>query len=353
MRIADRYIGRSLLSHVATVLVVMLSLYFFSTLMNEMGSVGKGHYGTVEAVTYCLMLLPRQAYELFPLVVLVGTIVGIGSLASSNELTVLRAAGVSIRRLGWAVMKTGFVLVLLMVLVGETLAPYLEQQAHAKRLTALSESISLNARDGLWAREGEVIINISQLMPGGEARGISRYRFAGQALVALDYAQEGRYEENGWLVSQVQQSEFRDGKVFTHQIAEERWSTTLTPEVVNVATIAPENLALWELLDFIGYLQENDLAAQRYETALWVRLFAPLSTGGMLLLALPFVFSSLRAVSIGQRVMIGTLLGISFYLINGMFSRFGLIYDIPPVISAGTPTLLVYLLWFQLMRRVH
>jgi lipopolysaccharide export system permease protein len=353
MRLVDQYIGRSLLTHVATVLLVMLALYFFSALMSEMGMVGKGHYSALEAVSYCLMLLPRQAYELFPLVVLVGTIVGIGSLASSNELTVLRAAGVSIRRLGWAVMKTGFVLVLLMVVIGETLAPYMEQQAQARRLSALSESISINAKDGLWARDDEVIINISQLMPGGKARGISRYRFSGQALVELDFAQDGRYEENGWRVSQVQKSEFRDGKVFTRKLKEERWSTTLTPEVVNVATIAPENIALWELLDHVEYLRENGMETQRYETALWVRLFAPLSTGGMILLALPFVFSSLRAVSIGHRVMTGSMLGVGFYLVNGIFSRVGLIYDISPVISAGTPTMLVYLIWFYLMRRVH
>ena len=86
---------------------------------------------------------------------------------------------------------------------------------------------------------------------------------------------------------------------------------------------------------------------------MWVRLFTPLATGGMILLALPFVFGSLRGVTIGHRVMLGTLLGVGFYLVNGMFSRLGLIFDIAPVISAGTPTLLVYLIWLQLMRRVH
>jgi lipopolysaccharide export system permease protein len=86
---------------------------------------------------------------------------------------------------------------------------------------------------------------------------------------------------------------------------------------------------------------------------MWVRFFTPLATGGMILLALPFVFGSLRAVTIGQRVMLGSVIGIVFYLVNGMFSRLGLIYDIAPVVSAGTPTLLVYLIWFFLMRRVH
>ena len=353
MKIVERYIGRTLVIHVAIVLLVLLTLYFFSTLMAEMNMVGKGRYNMVDAALYSLMLLPRQIYELFPLVALVGTILGIGSLASSNELTVLRAAGVSIKRLAMAVMKTGFVLILLVVVMGETLAPYLEKQAHGQRLAALAKSVSFNASDGLWARDGNDFININRLIPGGRASGITRYRFDGLRLVAIDSAIQGQYEENGWVVSPVVTTIFNDNQVLTRTVAEERWSSTLTPEVINVATMPPENLALWELFDFVDYLHENGLAAQRYETAIWVRLFTPLATGGMILLALPFVFGSLRSVTIGQRVMVGSLLGITFYLVNGMFSRLGLLYDIAPMISAGTPTLLVYFVWFLLMRRVY
>jgi lipopolysaccharide export system permease protein len=353
MKIVDRYIARTLVSHVATVLLVLLALYFFSTMMGEMDKTGSGNYSVVDAVNYCLMLLPRQAYELFPLVALVGTIMGIGSLASSNELTVLRAAGVSIRRLALAVMKTGLVLILLVVVMGETVAPRLEKMAHAERLSALARSVSVNTENGFWARDGKDFINIRRLMPGGEADGLTRYRFDGERLSEISYAQQGWYRKNSWQVSSVTKTLFAEAQVTTEQLSEERWSSSLTPEVVNVAAMPPENLALWELYEFTEYLHENGLAAQRYETAMWVRFFTPLATGGMILLALPFVFGSLRAVTIGQRVMLGSVIGIVFYLVNGMFSRLGLIYDIAPMVSAGTPTLLVYLIWFFLMRRVH
>ncbi|MCW8918454.1 MAG: LPS export ABC transporter permease LptG [Gammaproteobacteria bacterium] len=353
MRIVERYIARTLVGHITMVLLVLLALYFFSTLMGEMDKTGSGRYSAVEAVIYSLMLLPRQAYELFPLVALVGTIMGIGSLASSNELTVLRAAGVSIRRLALAVMKSGLVLILLVVVMGETVAPRLEKMAHAERLSALARSVSMNTQNGFWARDGQDFIHIRRLLPGGEADGITRYRFDGQLLSEIASARQGRYQQNSWQVAPVTRTLFGAGRVKVQQLAQERWSSSLTPEVVNVAAMSPENLALWELVEFIDYLHENGLAAQRYETAMWVRIFTPLATGGMILLALPFVFGSLRAVTIGQRVMLGSVIGIVFYLVNGMFSRLGLIYDIDPVVSAGTPTLLVYLAWFYLMRRVH
>lgn len=353
MRIIERYIARTLVGHITMVLLVLLALYFFSTLMGEMDKTGGGRYSAMEAVIYSLMLLPRQAYELFPLVALVGTIMGIGSLANSNELTVLRAAGVSIRRLALAVMKTGLVLILLVVVMGETVAPRLEKMAHAERLSALARSVSMNTESGFWARDGNDFIHIRRLLPGGEADGITRYRFDGQLLSEIASARQGRYRQNSWQVAPVTRTQFAAGRVAVQQLAQEQWSSSLTPEVVNVAAMPPENLALWELVEFIDYLHENGLAAQHYETAMWVRVFTPLATGGMILLALPFVFGSLRAVTIGQRVMLGSVIGIVFYLVNGMFSRLGLIYDIAPVVSAGTPTLLVYLAWFYLMRRVH
>ncbi|MDH5784042.1 MAG: LPS export ABC transporter permease LptG [Chromatiales bacterium] len=353
MKLAERYIGVTLLNHVLMVLLVLLALYFFSTLVGEMGDVGKGGYNTIEVVRYCLMLIPRQAYEAFPLVMLVGTIVGMGALAGSGELTVLRASGVSIRRLSWAVMKSGLLIIAVAVVVGESIAPYLEKEAHAQRLALLETSISINSGDGLWARDGNDFINIKRLVPGGRANDLTRYRFHNGNLVAIDNATQGVYEQGEWRVGPVLTTLFDEARVRVIHHEEERWPSTLTPEVVKVATMPAENLALWELVDFIGYLRENALASARYETAMWVRVFTPLATAGMILLALPFVFGSLRAVTIGHRIMVGSMTGIVFYLINGIFSRLGVIYDISPLVSAATPTVLVFLLWVYLMRRVY
>lgn len=315
--------------------------------------VGRGSYSFADALLYSFMLLPRQAYELFPLVALVGSILGIGSLASSNELTVLRAAGVSINRLTLIVMKTGLVIVLVVVVMGETLAPQLEKRAQQQRLATLALSVSVNTSDGLWARDGQNFINISALFPSGKAAGITRYRFDGLKLVGVDSAPKGNYENNAWVVGPVVKTQFSENQVVTERVKEERWTSTLTPEIVGVAAVVPENLSLWELSGFIEYMRENSLAPERYEAAMWMRIFSPLATGGMILLALPFVFGPLRTVTIGQRVMSGSLIGILFYLITGVFSRLGVLYDIEPVISAGTPILLVYSFWIYMMRRVH
>lgn len=354
MRILDQYIGRTVLTHTLVVMLVLLSMYFFSSLVDELGNVGKGQYSAVTALQYSLLLIPRQAYELFPLVALLGGMLGLGSLASSNELTVIRAAGVSVRRIMLAMMKMALLLMLAVVLIGELAAPQLEQQARVLRGQAMNQNVGLNVKAGLWARDGTTYIHINHLLPGGLARDVSLYIFDGQRrLREMVRAEEAVYENGGWVLRQALRSLIAADGVVSAQVAEQRWATTLTPEVINVAALPPDKLAIGELTRYVDYTQANNLDASIYELALWTRLMLPFATGGMMLLAVPFIFGSLRSVGVGPRIAVGGLLGIGFYLFNGVFGRIALVYDLPPLLSAITPTLVVYGLWWGLMRRVQ
>jgi len=353
MRLLDRYIMRTVIVQTMMVFTVMVGLYFFSTVIREMGYVGKGSYSNLDALTISVMLLPRQAYELFPLVALIGSMMGLGALAGSSELTVMRTAGLSVRRLSVSVLKAGLLMIAVVIAVGEGVAPELEKQAHTMRLKAMVRGVSLNTGDSLWAKDGESFISIRWLGHNGEARGVNLYRMQGQQLLEIATATRARYREGEWQLSGVTRTHFSEEGVSVEQSDSFSWPSRLAPEMINLASMKPENLSVWELRGLIDYLQENGLASQRYEVAMWIRIFAPLSTAGMVLLALPFVFGSLRMVGVGARVMMGAMIGIVFYLVNNVFARMGLLYDIPPMISAVTPALLVFTFWFIMMRRVR
>lgn len=353
MRLLDRYIMRTVIGHTLMVCLVMVGLYFFSSVIREMAHVGRGNYSTENAVLYSLMLLPRQVYELFPLVALLGSMLGLGALASHSELTVIRASGVSIRRMTVSVLKAGLLMIAVVIAMGETLAPELEQQANKLRLESLARGVSFNTGERMWAKDGDSFISIRWLDLNGEARGVAIYQMDGQRLQRIASASQGRYSEDEWRLSDVSLTIFSDDGVRVERRDSLAWPSQLDPGMISLASMKPENLSVWELNRLVAFMQANDLASQRYEVAMWVRLFAPISTGGMLLLALPFVFGSLRSVGVGARVMMGAMIGITFYLVNNVFARVGLLYDISPVVSAATPALLVFLLWFLLMRRVH
>ncbi len=354
MKLMDRYIGRAVIASTVVVMAVLLSLYLFSTLINEMGEVGKGDYTSTKAVLFSLMMMPRQVYELFPLGALLGTMLGMGALANHSELTVLRAAGVSVGRIVLSVLKAGLLMVVVVTLLGELAAPELEKFARTEKARSLSENLSLNTREGLWARVDNTFVNIRQLMPDGRANGVSLYRFdEGLRLQEVLFAPSAEYVEGAWYLRDAQVTELASESAIPRSLDEYVWRSSLDPAVVGLVTIPPENLAIRDLYGYVSYMRANGLDAKLYELSLWVRIMAPLSAAGMILLAIPFIFGSTRSVGVGQRIMTGAFIGIIFYMFNAIFSRLGLLYGLPPMLGAMLPTLLVFAAWAMLMRRVH
>lgn len=353
MKILERYIAGVVLLYTLIVMFVLLGLYFFTTLVGQAAMVGQGSYTMLNALFYSATLIPRQIYELFPMAALLGAMLGLGSLANSSELTVMRAAGISIRNIAMAVAKIGALMVIVVALISEFVAPEIEKKGHFQRMASMEFGISFGAETGLWVRDGESFLSVERLLPSGEARGITRYMVDGQRLSSIVHARHGLYSENGWQVEGVTITSFDDDQVVVKKREKQQWQSTLTPEVIASAALAADRLSIRELAEFISYLRENGLASHRYEVAMWMRVFVPLAAGGMILLALPFVFGSGRNLEMDRRILLGVLIGIGFYLFNGVFSRMGVVYNLSPFISAATPTVLVYLLWFALMRRLH
>ncbi len=354
MRILDGYIGRTVASHIGAVMLVLLAIYFFSNFVSEMGDVGEGDYTVADALLFTLKLIPLYTYQLFPLVALIGTMLGLGALANTSELTVMRAAGVSVRRVVLAVLKVGLLLVVAVTLIGELIAPRLEMDAQTQRARALGKNISLNAEDGLWARDDGSFVNIERLLAGGRASRVRIYRFdEDHSLRETIFARKGHYEGGAWQLEQVIRSRVSPEGVASQRMKTLRWESSLRPDVIDVVAIAPENLSAADLWDYLRYMRANGLEDKRYNLAFWIRIMTPFATAGMILLAVPFVFGSMRTVSIGQRIMVGALLGIGFYLFNAIFNRVGVVYSIPPIMAASLPTLVVYALWGLMMRRLR
>jgi len=354
MRLLDRYIGRSVVIHSLIVLVVLLALYFFSLFVTELDSVGHGKYTIAHALLYTLMLIPRQIYELFPMVALIGSMLGLGALANNSELTVIRAAGVSVRRVLVSVLKVGMLMVLVVVLLGEGLAPWLEKRALEWRASLLEETITIHSQGGLWARDGNTFFQIRNVISANMADNVTLYRLDKDFRVSeIVVARHAIYQGDDWQLKDVLSSRFSEGAITTQHMDTVAWHSSLTPEVVGLVSIPPENLSIWDLTSYISYLRENGLDSGPYELSFWIRIMTPLATAGMVLLSVPFVFGSMRSVALGRRVTVGALIGIGFYMFNAIFSRLGLVFSLPPFFSAALPTMLVYVAWVLMMRRVR
>lgn len=354
MRRLDRYIGRTVVVSILFALLVLLILVGFVTLMDELGDAGRGNYTTADVFYYVLLVMPRRAYEVFPMAVLLGSLIGLGSLATHSELIAMRSAGISLARIIGSVLKAGLLVVLVLILIGEVIAPNTEQYAQRMRAAKISQQITLQSRYGFWAKDRNSFVNIRQILPGSQLKDIYIYEYApDRQLKTATYAAYAQYQEDHWQLRGIRQSQFDGEAVSSRVLDEATWDSMLNPSLLDVVVVRPSMLPVWGLYQYVRFMQENGQEATRYQVAFWSKLITPASTLVMVFIAVPFVFGMLRSVGIGQRIFAGTLLGLVFFLMNQMFSHLAVVYSMNPLLAASFPTLVFLGIGFWFARRIH
>lgn len=354
MEILDRYLARAVFTGVLSVLGILVALDAIINFAGETGNIGRAGYTLWSAIEYILFRIPRQLYELFPLAVLLGTVMGLGGLASTGELVVIRASGVSLLRIIFSVMKASLVLIVLAMVIGEAVAPPMTQYAQLKKVRTLSAQVSLNTDYGLWARDGETYIHVRRVESDGRLTGIKLYTFGDkQELLSTTSAATARHQGKDWQLQNVVRTEFLPEGIQEKSFKHLTWKSLLKPELVDVVSISPDRLSIWKLNDYIGYLEENNLDSGLYELSFWNKVMMPLTIAAMVLLAVPFVFGSMRQGGVGQRIFIGFLVGLSFYIIDRLIGQVSIVYAMPPVLGASLPTILVIALAIYAVRRIR
>jgi lipopolysaccharide export system permease protein len=345
MKILDQYIARTVIGGTLMALLVLASLLAFVDFVAEIGKVGHPSYvgyGILDVVMYVLLTLPKRMYEIFPTAVLLGSLLSLGALASNSELTVMRAAGMSIMRITGSVLQAGLILLLLVAFIGEVLVPISERKAQTLKVSSLQQHISLGGRHGFWVRDSMRYIHVGQVYLDLHLGQLDIYELnANNQISRITHAESAQYINNTWQLSNIKRSTLSDTGVSSETLAIEVWPELLNPELFNVLTVKPENMSAMDLYRYSQYLQSNELDASHYQLAFWIKVITPVSSLVMLLIALPFVFSSQRSGGAGQRMLLGLLLGIGFFMANRIMNHMGQVYGITPFISAALPVLLV------------
>lgn len=354
MKLLDRYIRRTVVGNILVTLLVLLILVGFLTLMDELGDIGHGDYTTQDAFLYVLLILPRRAYEVFPMAVLLGSLIGLGGLANNSELIAMRSAGVSLARIIVSVLKSGLLVIFLVLLIGEVVAPNTEQYAERMRAEKISKQITMKSRYGFWARDGHSFVNIRKILPGSQLQDIYIYEFSEKReLEMATHAGFAQYQGDHWLLKEIDQTRFTKDGVVSQKLEQATWDSLLNPSLLDVVVVRPTMLPVWGLYRYIGFMHDNGQEAVTYEVAFWSKIISPLVTLIMVFLAVPFVFGVLRSVGIGQRIFAGALLGITFFLLNKVFGQMAIVYGLNPLFAAAVPGLifLSFGIWF--VRKIH
>lgn len=347
----DRYIGSSVFMAILAVLGIILGLATLFAFIDEMGD-ASDTYTLTDILSYVLLTAPRRLYDMLPMAALIGCLIGLGSLASNSELTIMRAAGVSIGRIVWAVMKPMLVLMLAGVLIGEYVAPATENIAQANRSLAQGSGDAQSAKHGLWHRQGDEFIHVNSVQPNGVLYGVTRYRFdKGRHMLTSSFAKRAQFAQDHWQLTDVTTTLFHERSTEVVTTPEERWDVALSPELLNTVIMTPETLSISGLWGYIHYLADQGLNNGRYWLAFWVKLLQPLVTAALVLMAISFIFGPLRSVTLGQRVFTGVLVGFTFRIVQDLLGPSSLVFGFSPLFAVLVPASVCALAGVWLLRR--
>lgn len=365
MKVLQRYFAIEILRSVLFVLIAFLALFAFFDLITELQSIGKGAYQLQHAFLYVLLGLPSYTYELMPIAALIGTIYALAQFASRSEFTIMRAAGMSTVMAGWILARIGLILVVLTFLVGEFAAPASTRLAETLKLRTQGSSLSQGFRTGLWTKDvirsngisgdpiGSRFLNVSELRADGQLRGVKIYELDREFRVtALILAESADYVgAHIWHLRNVASTRFpavgfeddAANRIAIEKLQNQDMVSEITPEILSVLFADPDRMSAVDLAAYTKHLEDNKQGTARYEIAFWKKVIYPFAILVMMAMALPFAYLHFRAGGVSLKIFTGIMIGVSFQLINSLFSHLGLLNTWPAFITAALPSILFLL----------
>ena len=353
MKIISRYLISQLTTATVFALICLLGLYGFFDIVAELPKVGNGNYTVLTMLLYVLMQAPSHAYELMPLAVLIGCMSAMSQLASHSEYTIIRTSGISLVQIAGMLLCFGLTFALITMLLGEYVSPYLETKAQRMRLEATRSVVAHDFRSGIWLKDDNHLINVREMLPDNTLQDIRIYTYDNDyRLTQSRFAGKGTYEGKGeWLLNDVRDTDLTNDRTYARQYKQLRWKSIIEPNILRVLLVEPEQMSAKSLITYVHHLANNHQKTQRFEIALWGKLFYPLACVSMALIALAFVPRQRRHGQLGRNLFFGICLGIGFHFVNRLFGFLSLRYDWNPPLSAMLPTVLLLIAGLLIIMR--
>ena len=352
MKAYDGYTVRRLLRGHLLVFVVLAALFGLTTLVDELGDVGRGRYRWSDALFYVALTLPYRMLDLVPVIGLLGSILSLGSMAATNELLAMRALGISAWRILASSLKAGMILVGVALLVAEYVAPPLALSARTRRSFAIHEPEALQLERGFWFREGNSFVKVGRVLHGRQLADVSIYEIGPDArLRSWTRAARAEVLETGeWILQDVRRDLLGEGGLDSVAEETERWQAEFGPTLLRLNVLTPENLSVSDLALYVKNMRKHGQSNEPHRIRLWRILALPLLVGSMIFLAVPFVFV-LRDTSSGRRMTLGCLVGAAAYALDRIGAHAGVLSGLNPVVIALAPGILTLAVGVFLMRR--
>ncbi|ETX09469.1 permease [Marinomonas ushuaiensis DSM 15871] len=351
MKKIDKYIASSVLWSFLVVTVVLLGLDFALTFIEQIKKVNDNY--TIQSLLQVISLrLPGRLAEYIPIASLIGTLMGLGTLAATSELTVMRAAGMPIWRIGFAACQPIVLVSLLGMGISEFVAPVAAQKANLIEKFQDQKNDTFSLTGGVWLKADNNFVYIDAADREGKLYGIQIFSPENQELTHVKNAASAQHIEGSlWQLNTVTETTFYPDHIETTSIDRSEWRVSIMPEHLFLASQEPDSLSLSQLMNYQQYLRQQHLDASQYELEFWITALRPIASLALVLVALSSVFGPLRSSTMGGRIFSGVLIGLAFQNALNLFGRMSVAIDFPPAIGVSIPIAICLLAGLVLMRR--
>jgi len=341
--ILDRYLARTVLLHTLMVMAVLLALMTLVTFIGQQDDIGQGSYDVAGAFLVTLLQLPQQAYELLPIGALIGAITGLGGLARDSELTVFRAAGVSISRIAGSAALAGLAVAALLWVIGEYFAPPADQYARQYKIFSRYSQLEFTGSRSAWVRQGPYFINVRRQAAENLYGGVYVYRLDAQRrLVLVGRAETAQQNAEGrWVLSNYAETRLGEDRVQARNVPRLVTDQQFNADFLGMAVTQPQSMPIADLYAYKAHLAENNLESSTFEIAFWSRISRLVAAVVVCIFAVPFAFGPLRSAGAGARTVLGILAGVLFVLLTQTLENSGQVYGLNPLLVAWGPTALL------------
>lgn len=348
-----KHIGVTVFAAIAISLVAIVGLDVIAGIIDQIGDI-KNNYYFADVLIYVATKLPSTIYEYIPLSSLIGCLVGLGILASHSEVIIMRASGVSLWCIISYVLRPVLVFILLGIVIGEYFSPYLDQLAESRRDYLRKGESGLDSSSGFWKREGNEYMHFNAVFPGGVLFGVTRFQFDdNRRLVEASFSSRATHNatEDYWVEENVSSTVFLEESTRKQKFVTREWFTDLTPEVLTLDILPADSLSIKTLYSYIDFLEERNFDTASYRLALWDKVLHPFAVVALVLVGISFIFGPLREATMGYRIFVGVLFGISFRLVQDILGPLSIVFNIFPIVAVLIPIAVCACLGLFLLKR--
>ena len=351
--IMRRHVSKVTFTAMIGVVLILLVVQMLFVFLGQIGDLND-KYRIADALRFVLFETPNNLYPILPIGALVGAVVGLGSLASSSELVVMRASGISVWRIvGW-VLRPALLLGLFAFALSQWVIPPASQSSQFIRSGA---AVRDQAVHGYWHKEGNEFTYIAYANDSGELGWVKSFHFsADQRLLDSWISPSGQYQSNAvWMLHDVTNIKIQPtGQSAKVVAATQAWNVNLKPKLLSAATADPDELSPSQLYKYARLLSaDNNTVPGEYKLSFWTKTLAPLGLLSLVVLACAFVFGSLRSRSMGLRVVIALLVGLGFRYLQDFVGYVSLVAGGWTVLYVLVPILGAFLAGGYALRRAR